>query len=159
MSPSFGSTVRHAGADRPVMTSRRQAVLGLGALALVGGGIAVAALAPEPSPVGAALLVARDQERFDSSAEAAEGFAEVASGLLDDGRECVDRLGSRHPACEARLAGVAFAQVMAVAALDCTQPAIFDARIALVDYLEATARMGENPTAIPPPVHPIPTCG
>lgn len=138
--------------------SRARLWIGVTLASVLAGGALLLSIQDAPTGVGSSLALARDPHRFDSSADAAVSFTEVASLLFDDARTCVKERGEAHPSCEARLAGIAYAQVMAVTALRCTQPDLFEARVALIDYLERTERVDADPTAALPEVPVVPRC-
>lgn len=108
--------------------------------------------------VSGAVRLAEDQSRFDSSAEAGDTFALMASVLMDDARACVAEHSREHPRCVALSEGAAYAQTVAVTAATCTGPGVFELRTRALGYLRAIARVDDAKDAARPPVPDIPSC-
>jgi hypothetical protein len=124
-------------------------------LVAIAAGLAVARAEDGHDGVGGAVDLAEDQARFESSSEAGETFALIASLLLDDARACVDDRSDVHPRCVALSEGAAYVQAVAVAAVRCTGPGVFELRTRTLEYLRAIEGADD---ATRPPVAAIPSC-
>ena len=138
------------------MTRRARWLLAAGVLAaLAAGGVALASGRSEPAGAGGALHLAEDAARFESSGEAADTFARIAGLLIDDARRCADEGAPGHARCVALAGAAAYVQAVAVEALRCTAPGVFELRTWTLDLLLAVERGQDGP---PSPVAPIPSC-
>jgi hypothetical protein len=81
-------------------------------------------------------------------------MAHAAVLLRDDGRGCTKRHGDKDPRCVARLSASAYAQVVAVALLDCTAPDREETRAAARRYFTKVGAV--NGPAAPLPAVPVP---
>ena len=108
--------------------------------------------------VGGAVGLAEDRSRFDSSIKAGDTFALMASVLLDDARACAAARSIQHPRCVALSQAAAYVQTVAVAAVTCTGPGVFELRSRALTYLRAIERVGDTEDAERPPVADIPSC-
>lgn len=104
------------------------------------------------SGVGDAVELAEDDSRFDSSSEAGETFALIASVMMDDARACLAERSGEEPRCVALSEGAAYVQTVAVVAATCTGPGVFEIRTRTLEYLRAIERMGDTG----PPVAALP---
>lgn len=111
---------------------------------------------PQTEGVERGLEILQDGDRFDEAQQAGEAFALVASAVLSEGEECREEHGEI-AMCDARFSAGGFAQVFAVAALDCSQPAIHRGRTALREHLDEIAQLGPDADEAPP-IPPVPDC-
>jgi hypothetical protein len=95
---------------------------------------------PAPPVERARSLLEHDGE-FGTALESGDSFAHVAELLLDAG--------------DAYRPAAAWAQVVAVEVLHCTQPGVHDARAALADHLDAVAASPSGPAVELPS---LPSC-
>lgn len=99
-----------------------------------------------PPLVRARSLVERDGG-FGTAIESGDTFAHIGELLLDAAEECATP-------CPALRQASAYVQVVAVRVLGCTQPAIHDARAAVLAHLEAVTAAPSD-TEIEPPALPV----
>jgi hypothetical protein len=89
----------------------------------------------------------QDNGSFSTAIESGDTFAHVGELLLQAADDC-------DAACPGVLQASAYAQLVAVEVLDCTQPGIHDARAAVLAYLAAV--IASPAVAGTPPA--LPTC-
>ena len=133
----------------PVVTRTRLLVV---ATILLVAAVVVGLLATRDSGhdgVGGAVDLAEDGSRFESSAEAGNTFALMASVLMDDARACVADRSDEHPRCIALSEGAAYVQTVAVAAATCTGPGVFEMRTRTLEYLRAIEAMRDSRPPLP----------
>ena len=105
--------------------------------------------------IGTAVDLAEDAARFDSSAEAGDTFALIAGELLNDARACVAERSPEDPRCIALSEAAAYVQTVAVAAVRCTAPGVFEMRERTLEHLRAIERMDGEAR---PPIAEVPSC-
>ena len=96
-------------------------------------------------PIADARHVLEDDGRFETSYDAGDALAKIASTLLRAGKRC-DGGG-----CPALLSASAYAQILAVRVLDCTAPGRFRIRAAMRAELEAIDGLEPHASAPDPP--------
>jgi hypothetical protein len=138
-------------------TRTRIAVVAIAIAVAVAVAVAVTLIRSEDphEGLGGAVGLAEDPTRFDSSTEAGDTFAMIASVLLDDARACVASRSAEHPRCVALSEAAAYVQSVAVTAVTCTGPGVFELRERTLEYLRAIERSDESTR---PPVARIPVC-
>jgi hypothetical protein len=77
---------------------------------------------------------------------------------MDDARACAAERSLEHARCVALSEAAAYAQTVAVAAVTCTAPGVFEMRTRTLEHLRAIERMDVEPNAERPPIADIPRC-
>ena len=110
-------------------------------------------------PVEDAVSLLGRETKFDSSREAVENFAEVYADLVEATEEFPKDCGvdAGRGRCLGLNQAASWSLNFSPASGHCTQPAVQEGRLALLDYLEATSALDDG-AAEPPPLPPIPTC-
>jgi hypothetical protein len=121
--------------------------------------VAVVTREHRDDPLDAAIGLLGRPNKFDSSTEAVVHFADVYQHLVDAAgafeKDCdVDDGKGR---CLAINQAASWSLNFSPASGHCTQPAIQEGRIALLDYLTRSAALDDDATE-PPPLPPIPAC-
>lgn len=137
---------------------RSRVLIVVAALLVVGAVAAVLLRDGAEEGVGDALGIAEDEGRFASSVQAGDTFALIAGIVLDDARTCVAERSRDHAHCIARSEAAAYVQAVAVTAVDCTAPGIFELRRRTAEYLRAVEAVEDVEDAERPPVPAIPSC-
>jgi hypothetical protein len=153
----------HCGAmSRPTTPATRAAI----AAAIVVLVVAVAVIATvalrrsnDDDPVERALDLLQQERKFDSSTEAVVHFADVYQHLVDAAaafpKDCdVDHGKGR---CLALNQAASWSINFSPASGHCTQPAVQEGRLAMLDYVTRAKTLAGDTTE-PPPLPPIPSC-
>jgi hypothetical protein len=107
------------------------AVLALGAFLVVRG--------DKSSVVDHSISKLNDNERFTTSARAAQTVADVSTDLRLAGASCRKR-DKASPRCTVMLQAAAYSAVTAYTLADCTSPGVFDGRKVMRTYLHAVKK-------------------
>ena len=113
----------------------------------------------DDAPVDRAVALLGNEREFDSSREAVTSFAAVYQHLVDATREfpkdCDVDAGKGR--CLALNEAASWALNFSPATGHCTQPAIQQGRVAILEFVKASGALRDNVTA-PPALPPIPSC-
>ena len=94
-----------------------------------------------------AQAVARDDEQFVTATEAGAAFTRISSLVQAAGELCLDEgPGS----CDHLFVAAAYSRVSAVSLLGCTRRGIAEARVALLEHLEAIDERPDTPLPATP---------
>ena len=144
-------------------TRRRRRRLLLVALALAALLAAVAVIvrqrSAEDDPVDEARALLQQERRFDSSRKAVQSFALVYQHRVDATKaypkDCDVEAGRGR--CLGLNQAASWTLNFSPASGHCTQPAVQEGRLAMLDYVTASVALGDAASE-PPPLPPIPTC-
>ena len=121
--------------------------------------VAAIRLSGDEDPLERAVALLSQERKFDSSREAVENFAGVYGDLVDATeafpKDCAVENGRGR--CLGLNQAAGWSLNFSPASGHCTQPAVQEGRLALLDYLRTTSALDDS-TAEPPPLPPIPTC-
>lgn len=120
---------------------------------------AVVRLSGDDDPVEQAVAALTEESKFDSSREAVENFAGVYGHLVEATeafpKDCDVDAGKGR--CLGLNQAASWSLNFSPASGHCTQPAVQEGRLALLDYLRTTSALDDS-AAEPPPLPPIPIC-
>jgi hypothetical protein len=137
-------------------------VLAVAVFVLVAAAAAIVALVTADrgsDPVDDAVELLEQERKFDASRQAVESFATVYEHLVEATtaypKDCeVDRGRGR---CLALNQAASWSLNVATGSGRCTQPAVQEGRLALLDYVTEASALDDAETE-PPPLPSIPTC-
>lgn len=112
------------------------------------------ACSSDRDPVASAITIAEDDGAFGNGPEAGESLARIAQHLEDARTSCDEADGAR---CAALGVASGYAQVLAAQVLQCTAPGRFEARVGMLELLEAVDGMAPDAADLPEPP-PLPDC-
>ena len=141
-------------------TRRRTIIIAAAAVGVLAiGGVAAFRVTRDDDPVADAISLLEQESKFDASREAVENLATVHERLVaatrDFPKDCDIDAGMGR--CLALNQAASWSLNFATASAACTQPAIQEGRVALLDYLTTTTTMADDATD-PPPLPSIPNC-
>lgn len=141
------------------MDRRLVAIAMLILLVGIGGVAALWMSGDDRDPITAATALLEQERKFDASRQAVESFAAVYQHLVeatkDFPKDCDIDAGEGR--CVAINQAASWSLNMATSSARCTQPAIQEARIALLDYVNE-ARTLDDAVTEPPSLPAIPAC-
>lgn len=110
-------------------------------------------------PLESAVGNLRRDSLFSTSRKAAESFVAVGERLRATGRRCIRDESRDDPRCSALLAAAGYMEIAALRVVECTRPAVFEARRTTIDHLldlQAFVEAGSRGRLPEPP--PLPRC-